>query len=58
MLNAAVVDGFTILTFQRKLRTGDAYDKSIRTNGTQPVIWAVGKIDNDLAGYHAIRTPG
>ncbi|CAL8071837.1 unnamed protein product [Orchesella dallaii] len=55
MLSAASVNGFTILTFQRKLGAADIYDKAILTNGSQPVIWAVGPIKDGLAHYHFLR---
>jgi len=58
MLSAASVNGFTILTFQRKLGTADIYDKTILTNGSQPVIWAVGPIKDGLAQYHSLRNKG
>lgn len=41
LLSAALVNGFTMLTFQRPLKAHDELDKSILTNGSQPVIWFV-----------------
>lgn len=58
MLSAASVNGFTILTYQRKLGAADIYDKPILTNGSQPVIWAVGPIKNGEAQYHFLRNKG
>ncbi|XP_021961187.1 protein Skeletor, isoforms B/C [Folsomia candida] len=56
LLSAASVNGFTILTFQRKLQPLDGLDKKIRTNESQPIIWAIGNLMPDnLAGYHEIR---
>jgi len=58
LLSAAVVNGFTIVTYQRKLKGTDAFDKSIMTNGSQPVIWAIGPLKNQLAAYHTYRQEG
>ncbi|CAG7836850.1 unnamed protein product [Allacma fusca] len=55
LLSAAVVNGFTMLTFQRPIKAHDELDKNILTNGSQPVIWAVGPINQrQEASYHKV----
>lgn len=56
LLSAANVNGFTILTFQRKLKALDPYDLIIKTNDSQPIIWAIGTMKNGLVGYHDVRS--
>ena len=60
LLNAALINDFTMLTFQRPLVNKDiGADKQILTNQSQPVIWAVGPVNSqgDTA-YHRIRQQG
>ncbi|XP_060528013.1 protein Skeletor, isoforms B/C isoform X1 [Cylas formicarius] len=45
LLNAALVNGYSIVTFQRPLKMSDEYDKPIYTNGSQAIIWAVGPLN-------------
>ncbi|XP_017786521.1 PREDICTED: protein Skeletor, isoforms B/C-like isoform X1 [Nicrophorus vespilloides] len=45
LLNAAMVNGYSIVTYQRPLRPSDQYDKQIFTNQSQPVIWALGPLN-------------
>ncbi|XP_006563532.2 protein Skeletor, isoforms B/C isoform X2 [Apis mellifera] len=45
LLNAALVDGYSIVTYQRPLKTNDELDHQILTNRSQPIIWAVGPLN-------------
>nr|XP_031843267.1 protein Skeletor, isoforms B/C isoform X1 [Nomia melanderi] len=45
LLNAALVDGFSIVTYQRPLKTNDELDRQILTNGSQAIIWAIGPLN-------------
>ncbi|XP_061941831.1 protein Skeletor, isoforms B/C isoform X4 [Apis cerana] len=45
LLNAALVDGYSIVTYQRPLKTSDELDRQILTNRSQPIIWAVGPLN-------------
>lgn len=59
LLNAALVNDYVMLTYQRPLKAQDENDKSIITNATQAVIWAVGSLDsNNQPTYHKLRNKG
>jgi len=59
LLNSAVINQFTMLTYRQPLRAKDRYDTTIFTNGSQPVIWAVGPINNKgEVSYHQKRLIG
>ncbi|XP_076043060.1 DM13 and DOMON_DOH domain-containing protein skeletor isoform X2 [Oratosquilla oratoria] len=60
LLNAALINSFTMLTFQRPLRAVDpATDKMIYTNMSQAVIWAVGPVNSQGdTSYHTHRLNG
>lgn len=59
LLNAALVNDYVMLTYQRPLKAQDEQDKSIITNGTQAVIWAVGPLSSDNEPtYHKLRNKG
>nr|XP_045605288.1 protein Skeletor, isoforms B/C-like isoform X1 [Procambarus clarkii] len=59
LLNAALINDFTMLTFQRPLRAVDRHDAAILTNGSQAVIWAVGPINSQGdTSYHSLRLRG
>lgn len=59
LLNAALINNFTMLTFQRPLRAVDRYDTAILTNGSQAVIWAVGPVNSQGdTSYHSLRLRG
>ncbi|XP_071540415.1 uncharacterized protein [Panulirus ornatus] len=59
LLNAALINNFTMLTFQRPLRAVDHADTTIFTNGSQAVIWAVGPINSQGdPSYHRLRQKG
>jgi len=59
LLNSAVINQFTMLTYRQPLLAKDRYDTSIYTNGSQPVIWAVGPINSKgEVSYHQKRLFG
>jgi len=59
LLNAALINGFSMLTFQRPLSASDRMDQPIYTNGSQPVIWAVGPVNSaGDTSYHTKRSRG
>nr|XP_023024529.1 protein Skeletor, isoforms D/E-like [Leptinotarsa decemlineata] len=45
LLNAAMVNGYSIVTYQRPLRASDEFDRQIFTNHTQAIIWAIGPLN-------------
>ncbi|KAK9889864.1 hypothetical protein WA026_007230 [Henosepilachna vigintioctopunctata] len=45
LLNAATVNGYVIVTYQRPLLAQDEFDKTIYTNQTIPIIWAIGPLN-------------
>ena len=48
-----------MLTYQRPLKAQDDYDRTIITNGTQSVIWAVGPMGpTGEPTYHKLRNKG
>ncbi|XP_014221309.1 protein Skeletor, isoforms B/C [Trichogramma pretiosum] len=54
MLNAAIVNGFSIVTYQRPLKASDELDRQIFTNGSQAVIWAIGPLnDKQEVSFHS-----
>lgn len=58
LLNSAVINDFTMLTYRQPLRAVDAYDKVIYTNQSQAVIWAIGPVNKKgEVSYHAKRIP-
>lgn len=40
-----MVNGYSIVTYQRPLRAADEFDKPIYTNRSQAVIWAIGPLN-------------
>lgn len=53
LLNAAMVNGFSIVTYQRPLRASDKFDLPVYTNRTQAVVWALGPLnDKSETSYH------
>ncbi|XP_050429461.1 protein Skeletor, isoforms B/C-like [Adelges cooleyi] len=53
LLNAAIVNGYSIVTYQRPLKSKDNLDLSISINNSQPVIWAIGPLnDKHEVSYH------
>ncbi len=56
LLNSAIINDFTMLTYRQPLRAGDRFDKTIHTNGSQPVIWAIGPVnEKGEVSYHSKR---
>ncbi|XP_012528510.1 protein Skeletor, isoforms B/C isoform X2 [Monomorium pharaonis] len=45
LLNAAMVNGYSIVTYQRPLKASDELDLPILTNRSQAIIWAVGPLN-------------
>lgn len=57
LLNAALVNGYSIVTYQRPLRAHDELDLPIFTNGSQAVIWAIGPLNSlQEVSYHSIKS--
>uniref|UniRef100_T1HQW3 DOMON domain-containing protein n=1 Tax=Rhodnius prolixus TaxID=13249 RepID=T1HQW3_RHOPR len=57
LLNAALVNGYSIVTYQRPLKAHDGLDRPIHTNMSQPVIWAVGPLNSKSeVSYHSITS--
>jgi hypothetical protein len=55
LLNAAMVNGYSIVTYQRPLKAQDELDIDILTNGTQLVIWAIGPLNSkNEVSYHSL----
>lgn len=45
LLNAAMVNSYSIVTYQRPLRASDELDRPILTNKSQAIIWAIGPLN-------------
>lgn len=45
LLNAALVNDFSIVTYQRPLRASDALDVTIVRNESQAIVWAIGPLN-------------
>lgn len=45
LLNAAMVNGYSIVTYQRPLRPSDEFDQQIYTNASQAIIWGTGPLN-------------
>jgi len=59
LLNAAFINEFSMLTFQRPLAASDRTDVAVRSNASQPVIWAVGPVNGQGGvSYHTERSRG
>nr|XP_022902500.1 protein Skeletor, isoforms B/C [Onthophagus taurus] len=59
LLNAATVNGYSIVTYQRPLRASDRLDKPILINSTQPIIWAIGPLNQrNEVSFHSSYTKG
>lgn len=59
LLNAAMVNGYSIITYQRSLLAADELDKPIFTNRSQAVIWAIGPLNQrDEVSFHSHYTKG
>ncbi|XP_052899103.1 protein Skeletor, isoforms B/C isoform X1 [Anopheles moucheti] len=54
LLNAAMVNGYSIVTYQRPLRASDHLDLPVYTNASQAIIWAVGPLNQRYeVSYHS-----
>ncbi|XP_063703594.1 protein Skeletor, isoforms B/C [Culicoides brevitarsis] len=54
LLNAAMVNGFSIVTYQRPLKASDRFDLPIHTNRSQAIVWAIGPLnDRTETSYHS-----
>ncbi|XP_058062739.1 protein Skeletor, isoforms B/C isoform X1 [Anopheles bellator] len=54
LLNAAMVNGYSIVTYQRPLRASDHLDLPIFTNASQAIVWAVGPLNQRYeVSYHS-----
>ncbi|XP_058807358.1 protein Skeletor, isoforms B/C [Phymastichus coffea] len=54
LLNAAMVNGYSIVTYQRPLKSDDELDHQIYTNGSQAIIWGVGPLnDKGEVSFHS-----
>jgi hypothetical protein len=50
-----MVNGYSIVTYQRPLKAQDELDIDIVTNGTQPIIWAIGPLNSrNEVSYHSL----
>ncbi|XP_050310336.1 protein Skeletor, isoforms B/C isoform X1 [Anthonomus grandis grandis] len=59
LLNAAMVNGYSIVTYQRPLKASDQYDQPIYTNQSQAIIWAVGPLNQrDEVSFHSSYLKG
>ncbi|XP_054288516.1 protein Skeletor, isoforms D/E-like [Macrosteles quadrilineatus] len=55
LLNAALVNGYSIVTYQRPLRAHDSLDRPILTNTSQAVIWGVGPLNQKQeVSFHSV----
>ncbi|XP_068084801.1 protein Skeletor, isoforms D/E-like [Anabrus simplex] len=57
VLNVAMVNGYSIITYQRPLRASDKFDLPIWTTGSQPVIWAIGPLNSryEVSYHHTVH---
>lgn len=54
-----MVNGYSIVTYQRPLKAADRYDLPIIVNGTQAIVWAVGPLNQRAeVSYHSKYTKG
>ncbi|KAL0103122.1 hypothetical protein PUN28_017449 [Cardiocondyla obscurior] len=54
LLNAAMVNGYSIVTYQRPLKASDELDRPIFTNISQAIIWAIGPLnDRQEVSFHS-----
>lgn len=54
LLNAAIVNDYSIVTYQRPLKAADRYDSPIFVNGSQAIIWAIGPLNQRFeVSYHS-----
>lgn len=52
-----MVNGYSIVTFQRPLKATDRFDLPIVSNQTQAIVWAVGPLNQrQEVSYHSLYT--
>lgn len=50
-----MVNGYSIVTYQRPLKASDELDRPIVTNGSQAIIWAIGPLnERQEVSFHSI----
>ncbi|TRY81057.1 hypothetical protein TCAL_09448 [Tigriopus californicus] len=56
LLNSAIINDYTMLTYRQPLNGDGRFDSSILTNQSQSVIWAIGPINSKgETSYHSKR---
>ncbi|CAD7084416.1 unnamed protein product [Hermetia illucens] len=59
LLNAAMVNGYSIVTYQRSLKAADHLDLPIYLNGSQAIVWAIGPLNERAeVSFHSKYTKG
>lgn len=54
-----MVNGYSIVTFQRPLKATDKFDLSISLNGSQAIVWAIGPLNQrQEVSFHSQYTRG
>lgn len=54
-----MVNGYSIVTYQRQLKPADEFDLQIYTNKSQAIIWAIGPLNQrDEVSFHSQYTKG
>lgn len=54
-----MVNGYSIVTYQRPLKASDELDRTILTNQTQAIIWAIGPLnERNEVSFHSHYTKG
>lgn len=55
VLNAATVNGYSIVTYQRPLKATDEFDLPIIGNSSQAIAWAIGPLNQRLeVSFHSL----
>lgn len=54
-MNAATVNGYSIVTYQRPLKATDEFDLPIIGNSTQAIAWAIGPLNQRYeVSFHSL----
>lgn len=54
-MNAATVNGYSIVTYQRPLKATDEFDLPIIVNSSQAIAWAIGPLNQRLeVSFHSL----
>lgn len=49
-----MVNGYSIVTYQRPLKANDELDRQIITNGSQAIVWAIGPLnERNEVSFHS-----